>query len=604
MARRVRDLRGRIRPRARRLRPLGIPAAYTLIALLMTWPLPRHFGSRVPWGGDAPQFLWNLWWLRRAAEPGVGLLYTDLLYHPVGVSLAFTALVPLESALTVPLQWAGLNLIACYNLLLLLSSILGAWATWALARRLTGSSAAAFAAGFIYGWSPYHSAHLMGHLNLASHQWLPLYVLALLRAVDGAWPAGGEEGWQSHSERPHPWRWAVVAGLAAAATALTEWTYAAFLLLWTIVYLLYRGWPLIRRGAWRTLARAFGPLFLLTELALLPTLPLLLAMVAELRGAEYMILKPAETLFYSVDVVSYLLPSEMHPLAAGWVGGLDAYRLRNLIPAERVVTLGWTVPLLGLLALCWRRERGVRFWGWHNAIFGVLSLGPVLYIGGRHYWTAFETGVLLPYALLYDLPGFAVTRTPGRLAVLVSLGGAVLAAYGLVALRCRWPRAGRLILPLAVALIVAEYWAPPQLATPGRQSSAAAMRRDPAPGAVLNVPVEPLVEYLWYQTQHERPIVGGHLSRQPPDRFAAENPVTRYLQQATDPADDRAVRDGAGVRSLQEAGVRYVAVYWWAIGDAGGDLERKLAVLFGGQQMTEHPADQAVIYVIPPLSGP
>lgn len=601
MAHRLRELWRRGGPAACRLRPLGIPAAYTAIALLLLWPLPLHFATRVPFGGDAPQYIWNLWWLRQATTPGVGLLYTNVLYHPIGVSLAFTTLVPLLSALTVPLQWAGLSLVACYNLLLLLSSVLGAWAMWALARRLTGSPAAAFVAGLVYGWSPYHSAHLMGHLNLASHQWLPLYVLALLRAVDGCWPAAEEEGWRACPEPPRPWRWAAVAALAAAATALTEWTYAAFLFLWTALYLLYRAWPLARRGAWRTLARAGGPLTLVVGLALLPALPLLAAMARELRGADYMRLTPAETLSYAVDAVAYLLPSELHPLAGAWVGRIEAFRLRNLIPSERVVTLGWTVPALGLAALLWRRERGVRFWGWSNAVFAVLSLGPILYIMGRSSWTAFETRVLLPYALLYDLPGFSVMRTPGRFAVLVSLGGAVLAAHGLVALRRRWPRAGRLLPALAAALIVAEYWAPPQLAALGRQDYTAALRADPAPGAVLNVPTAPLVEYLWYQTQHERPIVGGHLSRQPPDQFAAENPALRYLRSTTPPEETDAVRDGAGLRSLRQAGIRYLVVHWWATGQDTAAVALKLAVLLGDDYpVVESPGDQASFYLIGP----
>jgi hypothetical protein len=162
-----------------------IPCIYALIALAMSWPLPRYFSLQVPYGGgDDFQFMWNMWWFRQAFENGTNPFHTSMLYYPYGVSLAFSTLVALSSAVSVPLQWAGFGLVTCYNLLLLLSSIIGAWAMWALARRLTGSSLAGFVAGLIYGWSPYHSAHVIGHLNLSSHQWVPVYVLAVLHTID------------------------------------------------------------------------------------------------------------------------------------------------------------------------------------------------------------------------------------------------------------------------------------------------------------------------------------------------------------------------------------------------------------------------------------
>jgi hypothetical protein len=252
----------------------------------------------------------------------------------------------------------------------------------------------------------------------------------------------------------------------------------------------------------------------------------------------------------------------------------------------------------------------VRFWGWSAAVFAILSLGPVLHLLGRTSWTTWDTGVLLPYAILYKLPGFAVMRAPARFAVLVSLSAAVLTAYGLVALRARWPRvrhAGRALALAAGVLILAEYWTTFELVAPGSSAVAEAMRRDPAPGAVLNVPTIPAIEYLWYQAQHERPLVGGFLSRLPPDRFAAENPVMRYLDPAT-PADaDAAVRDGAGVRSLREAGIRFVVVYWWvAAPDEIPELERKLATLFGGAdgvELVPMPGEQADLYIIAPPPG-
>ncbi len=87
-------------------------------------------------------------------------------------------------------------------------------------------------------------------------------------------------------------------------------------MLWTILYLAYRGWPLARAGAWRPLARAAGPLAAAAALALLLTAPLLGAMIRDLRDADYLVRDPAESLDFSADLAAYLA-NERHR----WCGG-------------------------------------------------------------------------------------------------------------------------------------------------------------------------------------------------------------------------------------------------------------------------------------------
>ena len=585
---------------------------YGVIALALAWPLPLHLGTQIPAGGDALLFLWDLWWFRRAADGGTSPFHTDLLYYPHGTSTVFTTLAPLESAISVPFQWLGLGPVPCYNLLLLASAATGAWAVWALARRATGSSLAAFVAGIVYGWSPYHQARFVGgHLNLASHQWIPLYILALFGMIDALWPGGRAEGWQAQpatgtTQAPRRWRacgWALVAGLAAGATATTELTYAAFLALWTIFYLAYRGWPLWRARAWRTLGGAIGPLALAGGLALSLAAPLLLAMLGEIRRdtSGYMFSSPLETLNYSADTLQYFLPNELHPWASP---GLRAYvdqisGTPNV--AERIVAPGWTVLALSVLALAlaWRR-RAVRFWGWTLLLGAILGVGPVFHWAGRVFFTPFNASLLFPYALLYAVPGFAIMRAPLRFAVLIALAGSLLVAYALATIRARWPRLAPALLALSAALIVAESLVNVPLARGGPTIVDTALAADPTPGAVVDLPLTPRVDYLWYQTQHGRPIVGGYLARQPPDPFVADDPILRYLAQQTDERDDAAVRAGAGLRALQGAGIRYVVVHWWALTpDEQARLARKLNIIFGTQGAVAVPEEQTSYYRLP-----
>ena len=593
----------------------AVPLAYLLLTVAMAWPLPLHLATHVPSGGDALLFLWDLWWFRQSADLGMSPFHSTMLYYPNGVSTVFTTLASLESAIAVPLQWLGLSPVACYNLLLLFSSAAGAWATWALARRITGSAAAAFVAGVIYGWSPYHQARVGGgHLNLASHQWIPLYILGVLGLLDTLWPNDAADGWQAEATganvaptRRARWRkialWSLLAGVAAAATAATEFTYAAFLALWTLFYLVYRGWPFWRQRDWRTLRGAIVPLGVVGLIAVTLTSPLLFAAAGEIMRDKsgYMYSSPIDTLTYSADLLQYFVPNELHPLASAELRAYLDQVAGTPNVAERIVAPGWTVMALALVAfiLGWRR-RGVRFWGWTFLLAALFSIGPVFHYAGRVYFTPFNVSVMLPYAFLYELPGFSVMRAPLRFAVLVSLAGAILAAYTLARVRSRWLRVGNLAIALALILVLAESLTVMPLTAVGRSEVSTAIRRDPIPGAVLDLPLTPRVDYLWLQTQHGRPIVGGYLARQPVDPFVQSNPAARYFTPQINSGDVAAVRDGNGLRSLQDAGIRYVVIHWWAIpNDQQAEVASKLGVLFAGQSGVEVPQEQTSYYLVP-----
>ena len=173
-------------------RHLGALAAYAALTAIFTWPLVAQFTTAVPGGGDAWQHLWNLWWMRKALiDLHTSPFHTNYLYYPQGVSLLFHTLVPLESAATVPFQLLGIDLLPLYNGVLFSSFVLAGYGTWLLVRDLTHNDGAAFVAGFAFAFCPYHMGHLLGHMNLASLQWIPFYLWALFRACGAPgspWP--------------------------------------------------------------------------------------------------------------------------------------------------------------------------------------------------------------------------------------------------------------------------------------------------------------------------------------------------------------------------------------------------------------------------------
>src|SRR5207248_8792234 len=168
---------------------------YLLLTLALTYPIAKDLFTRVPGGGDAWQHIWNLWWVKHALlDLHTNPYHTELIYYPNGVNLYLHTLVLTAGLIGIPLQLLGFGLVPTYNLLILLSFLLAGYGAFLVCHYLTGHTWASFAGGFVFAFSPYHLAHLFGHLNLASLQWIPFYVLLLLKAVDAPLYSGSGPG--------------------------------------------------------------------------------------------------------------------------------------------------------------------------------------------------------------------------------------------------------------------------------------------------------------------------------------------------------------------------------------------------------------------------
>ncbi|HUS17671.1 MAG TPA: hypothetical protein VM536_21960 [Chloroflexia bacterium] len=620
-------------------RHFSVLAAYGALTILLTWPLAAQFTTAVPGGGDAWQHIWNLWWMREAlVDLHTSPFFTTYLYYPHGVSLLFHTLVPLESALTVPFQLLGVDLVPLYNSVLAASFILSGYATWLLVRDLTGHDGAAFVAGVAFAFCPYHLGHLLGHMNLVSLQWIPFYCWALFRACGApGTPVGGLEPRAESTSAPHPPAhpnskpriqnskllrsagWPIVAGLFLVANALTEWIYVAFLGVFTVGYLLWRLAADTRgAAAWRAWPPLLARLGVIGLVAGVLAGPLFWRTVQAQQGQDWMKFPPRETLVYSSDVVDSFVPSALHPF---W--GAPARELERRQPerniAERSVFVGYTVLGLALLGVAAWRRRTVVFWGLTALAAWLLSLGPVLHVNGRGTFTSFNSTIPLPYLVLYSLvPGFSVMRVPSRFIVLASLALAVLVAFGLTALMRWWAgraargaanhralpaRPARAVLYASItALIALEFlvipypMSPPSYHIPFYEQVA----KEPGDFAILELPLRPMADYEAFQTVHGKRLVYGYLSRQPPDPFIAGTPVLQYLLNAT-AADGLTPGDAAaGAAALRAAGVRYAVVHWWAFTPAeAATLRTKLAAIFPAQAPSlEDPADQLSVYTL------
>ena len=81
-----------------------ILAFYTVLAVIMTWPLIPQLGTHYAGNNeDLWVFQWDNWWTRYALQHGQDILFTPLQFYPVGVSLAAHSLSFYNSFLWIPL---------------------------------------------------------------------------------------------------------------------------------------------------------------------------------------------------------------------------------------------------------------------------------------------------------------------------------------------------------------------------------------------------------------------------------------------------------------------------------------------------------------------
>jgi hypothetical protein len=219
-----------------------------------------------------------------------------------------------------------------------------------------------------------------------------------------------------------------------------------------------------------------------------------------------------------LDLLSYVLPNPYHLLAPDAVGRWLTAQPNGLI--DNVGAISWVA--MGTIAFAiWRRGfRPARGWVIFTLAFALLSLGPFIHAAG------FNTFIPTPWALLRYVPIVGAARIPSRLAVLTSLGTAMLCALAVRRIRQTSRRPNAVGLAVAALLVVELVPLSRPLASADIPEINRVIAADTRDVRVLNLPFglrdgvssrgNETSSYQFFQTVHEKPIVGGYLSRLPP----------------------------------------------------------------------------------------
>jgi len=551
---------------------LVVALGYAAIALAFTWPLPLSLGTRLTGdpGGDTGVYVWNQWVFQHEAASGSNPLTTEQIFSlSQRVDLSqhnYTAFLNLLALPLIPL----VGVVASFNLVMLIATVLTALCTYALARlAFPVTRLEAFIAGLAFAWSPVLVARTTGHFSLVAAAPVAAFLYFLIRAD------------QSHSTV-----YAVLAGLSMAWAAFCDAYFAVFCLMMAGLYVAAKVVHLSRRdhvkrvpwiwlldvlvlsvgglvvglalgrggrldvwGIPISVRGLYTPVLVLTILVLLRLAIVFRARIEGITQQSW-VLKfaliagvacagPLSPVLYGlgqriadgrfvnppilwrssprgVDLLAFVHPNPNHLLSRMWIG--DGQLSAPTAFVEYTAAFSFVALAVIAIGVLYASFRPHQSWWWLTIGFTALALGPFVIIAGA------TTHVPGPWALLRYVPIVNAVRTPTRFSIVAALGVAVLLAGALAAIGARWPHRRRAIGWAVLALLCVELVPAPRTLYSAEFSRLYdRIAADPRPVRVLNLPLGVRdgvsstgnfsARSQFNQTRHQKPLIGGYLSR-------------------------------------------------------------------------------------------
>lgn len=503
-----------------------LPCAAVLCFLIyFTYPLSFHLGDSLAELGDSRLNTYIQAWGTHALLTHPRQLFDMNMFYPARNTMAGSENLLGNQLLFAPVYLLTGNPVAAQNFVILASFFLSALALYWLLRSVGSPVWAAAVGGLVYGFGLPRSAQAqLGHMQLLSTQWTPVVVLFLFRYLQ--------------SKR--------IVNLAVMTVALVLQVlcslylgYLVFLILACCFAAVVCLRPdLITLRVWRDLGLAGLVTLLLLAPVVLPYLALQHQNVIP-RESSLTVAASASPLASYLSVAS--LPHHVYnhllrrfesqsvvwekrlfvgfvPLLLSAVGAISLKHAQNGKAATDVPAS----PVRGSGSSLREFQASLVLGSIFTAATAyVLSLGPVLHIHGH------ATHIKLPFLLLQRwVPGMGVFRVPARFVFAFMFGIAVLAAFGVFRMLCRfsagWMRAT--CSAVVLAFITMEYsvgplalspvMAPPRVAPEYRW-----LADQPHGSVVVELPISgppsapdafEQAGYLYASVYHWQPMINGY----------------------------------------------------------------------------------------------
>jgi hypothetical protein len=589
---------------------------YAAIAVLFTWPLVPNIATHLTGSpaGDTGVYVWNQWvFQHELLQNHQSPYFTDKIFSLTGrANLSLHNYTAFQDLVALPFINV-FGVVATFNLVYLLMTVLTGYATFLLARHVSGGGTVeAWLGGALFAWSPILVTRGGAHFSLVAAAPLAVFLLLLLRAAErqrmrDAAALGATCWWAASTDAYYAVYCVIIAAAFMLGRVMTIRRQPRVRAVpWTLDVLLFcvaglvlsmavsGGWQLTILGRATSMHSLYTPMLVLTSLAcvrfawpyrahLVPLDGASVLRVVRLGSAAAIVaaamLSPvlyavgvriaegrwdSEQVFWrssphGVDAAAFVLPNPNHALAPSsireWLTGArpDAY-------FENVASLTWLAPIVMFVAWGsgWRIPR---FWLGLAVLFGSLALGPFVHLLGVN------THVPGPWALLRYVPIVGLARTPGRFSIVVMLAVAILFTMALCWVVHRWPRQRRLVmLTVGASLLFELLPAPRPLYSAEIPRVYQHIAQAPADVRILELPsgvrdgTQSVGNFSartqFFQTAHGKRLIGGYLSRVSRRRVAdvRRDPMVDALIWLS----EGRLLDSSRRRSLLEAGSAFV----------------------------------------------
>jgi hypothetical protein len=346
-------------------------------------------------GTDPIAYIWFLKWWPYAISHGIDPFLTHMLWSPTGFSVLWANSIPTLAIFMWPVT-ALMGAETSWSILCLAAPALNAYSAFLLIRYLVRNGWAAAVGGFLFGFSPYISSHMLGHISLTVVALVPLIALV---AVRRAKREIGRPSFVATLSLFVLLQFGISMEVLATSALFGSVAYVAF-------YLSMRTSLDMKGLAIDTLISAAICIVLLSP-----------AFYSLWLGSKQLPKIINSPIVFSNDMLGFLVPMQ-----TVWLGG-DALanftRHFSATASEQNAYLG--APLIALAVTAFRGAKD-EAWGrplcWTTLIAAVTSLGPIVWIAGHHF------KVPLPGIIAMFLP-LLKHALPSRFALYTSLGVAV-----------------------------------------------------------------------------------------------------------------------------------------------------------------------------------
>jgi len=487
---------------------LIVLSLYIVLTILLTYPWITKFTThKLGDDIDGSMLVWNIWWVKKAlTSSNCSLLFSDYIFYPIGSSLAFHTFTLLNGIIALPFFLVTKNILLIFNILTFSTFVLSGFGTYLLVDYLIKDKIAAFTSGLIFAFCPVHFVKV-SFINYLSTQWLPFYILFLIKS--------------SKEERPKYLN-IFLASLFFLFNALVCEIYGLFAALFTLAYLIYY---LIVSKDPRLRKTVFMKCLAIFSLFLLFFSPILYSMAKFLleKGEKVLFSTLENATFESADLLGYFIPSPLHPL----FGNFFFYMTKHFKGIFQEVTVfpGFVVILLTLYSFFKTKTYPLmKFWILMLLASITLTFGPFLHINGREYFLSSKISIPMPYLITYYTPFLSAVRIPGRYSVMAMLFFAILSGYALKAFFTKMGKKSTVWQMVIIIVILFEYLPIPFPLISEMRIPSCYERIKNIPGdfTILHIPLGwrakenygyNFTRFQYYQALHEKRILDGSLAR-------------------------------------------------------------------------------------------